>query len=493
MSTTAVEWQYPYTDVEGDLPSPKQVYAHGTWAKERLYGGAAGGGKTDWLIAEVLRPVLEHGVNGLILRRNYGHLTQADGIIPRLQARIPRSVGSYNKVEHVWTFRNGAELHLGHLQHDGDVQRYMGAQFGVIGWDQVEQFTEWQYRRMFHPLRVRIELEGVFAPFMVATANPGGTGHTWVKARWIDPAPPYVVWQPSPTLDEPRPGSRLFVPARLEDNPGLGEEYEATLEGMAHDEREALRWGNWDVYAGARFGMFRRDVHVVDPDQWPVPEGAGVPRALGVDYGSSAPFCALWGALFPDGLVVVYRELYRAGLTATAQATMIADVEQRAGERVAGRPMPTFLDPSTWARDRTQPNAKTAGPLVTGAEGAPVGSIAYDYQAAGVPVRKAINDRRAGCSRIATKLTIQRDRRPRLLIWSTCLNLIRTLPGLPRDKADPEVYDTKAEDHAADALRYLLLGLDPGGRRQTRQRPGADAGPVGHVRTETGGLRDRPI
>lgn len=459
MSSSVAEWTYPYTAQE------KQAIAHRRWAKERLYGGAAGGGKTEWLLAEVLAPILRYGVNGLLLRRTFGALNQPEGIVERLLTRIPRHIGVYNNSQHRWRFRNGALLQLGYLQNDGDVQQYMGAEFGVVGWDQVEQFTEWQYRRMLHPLRVsegHPAREAGYRPFMVATANPGGVGHTWVKSRWIDPAPPGVVWQPSPSKDEPRPGSRLFVPATIDDNRFLGQDYLDQLDGLPEDERRALRMGDWDVYAGARFGRtWRRNVHVVDPEDYPVPLGASVARGIGIDYGGENPFAALWGARFgADGSIVVYRELYEAGLTPAEQAEAIRAAELE-GERGPGRPVPAWLDPACWIRDPNQ-QKPPPGAIGGGQKGAPpAGSIADTYRRHGVPVQKANNDRRTGTALIASRLKPDRiDHRPRLYIYSSCLNLIRTLPGIPRDKKDPELYDTTGEDHAVDALRYLLMGLD---------------------------------
>lgn len=480
-------FRYPYTS------QAKQTLGHRLWADERLYGGAAGGGKTEWLLAEVLAPVLRHGVNGIILRRTYRHLSQPQGIIERLRARIPRYVGRYNASKHLWTFANGALLQLGHLQHDGDVEQYMGAEFGVMAWDQVEQFTEWQYRRMIgHPLRVSEDHPASaagFRPYVVATANPGGDGHQWVKSRWIDPAPPNVVWQPNPSEDEQRPGSRAFIPARVEDNAYLGDHYIARLEGLPEDDRRALRDGDWDVYKGARFGhVWKRPVHVIDPEAWPVRVGAGIPRAIGIDYGNAAPFAALWGALFPDGLVVIYRELYRTNLSPAEQARLVVDAESP-GERGRGRPVPAYLDPSCWARNPNEPRPQPGAIAHPGQP--PKGSIADTYRRNGLPVLRANNDRHAGTALIASQLGVRADGRPRLLIYSTCVNLIRTLPGLPRDPHDPELYSTKAEDHAADALRYLLMGLvgvdapAPDARNRSADREGPR---TGRPRSVTGDL-----
>lgn len=510
MAVLAPEWTYPYGGPEHPDPHPKQAIAHRTVADELLFGGAAGPGKTDWLLGHVLRPCFTWpGFPALILRRTMPHLKQRRGIIERLNERIPRAVGTYNKTDHVWTFANGSQLQLGFLEHDGDVERYVGGEYGIIGWDQVEQFTEYQFLRLKHPLRLPEHHPAILAgyrPHMPATANPGGTGHHWVKARWIDPAPPFVVWQPAPTIEEPDPGSRAFIPATLEDNPAMGDWYRQQLNAIKDPAlRKALAEGDWDVYVGARFGhLWRRPVHVVEPEDLPIPEGAGVARGLGVDYGLEAPFCALWGAVLADDTVVIYRELYQAGLTDHEQAAAIRAVEADAGERTVGRPMPSWLDSQCWARNPSEPT--TARPRVHGAgqrvtstavDAAPKGSIAWNYQAAGVNCRRAHKDRLLAASVIADKLTVRRDNRPRLYVYSTCLNLIRTLPGIMRDEANPELYDTKGEDHAVDALAYLLLGLFPG-----RRPPGAPAGspatpPAGFrdptVAAETAGLRDRPI
>lgn len=485
-------WTYQYgREPEHVNPSPRQELAHKRWAKERLYGGAAGGGKTDWLLAEVMQICTRYAVPGLILRRTLTDIEQPEGILTRLRARIPGRVARYNGRTHSWVLPNGAEVKLGYLRSDGDVENYMGSEVGIIAWDQVEQFTEWQYLRMFHPLRAlpppQLDTgERPFEPCMIASANPGGRGHMWVKARWIEGERPEKVWQPPITEQESSPGTRLFIPATIDDNPFLPVYYRQQLESLPDDERAALLYGDWDVYAGARFSMFNRAVHVVEPEQFPVP-AAGYPKALGVDYGGTEPFAALWGALFPDGLIVVYRELYKRGLSPEEQADQIRELERRAGERTGVRPMPTYLDPACWARNPNDPSAPPGA--VTNANlglPPPRGSIADTYRRRGVGVAKANNDRLSGTARIASKLVVQKDRRPRLLIHSTCLNLIRTLPGMPRDPAQPELYDSDAEDHAVDALRYLVMGLDPGGQGRV-----APAGPrlTSGIRSDTSNLR----
>lgn len=457
MSTAApATWAYEY------IPEPRQWLAHTAVADEILYGGAAGGGKTEALIAEALRVVTAYGFAVLILRRTVKELKQPTGIISRLLQRIPKSIARYNATDKVWTFPNGGTIQCGYISNDTDLQQYMGAEYGLICWDQVEHFTEYQFERMHHPLRVsdahagwaRAKADG-FTPYMFATANPGGIGHVWVKSRFIDPAPPETVfddpaWKPDPSFPLDAPATRVFIPAKVTDNKYLARDptYMRNLASLPDADRAALRDGNWDVFVGQMF-KFKRDVHVIEPEQMPIPLG-GVQKVLGVDYGISNPFAALWVAVFPDDLFVVYRELYGPDHTAKEQAELIIAAE-RVGERREGRNAIVNLDPACWARGKDSPT------IVKGSTAPPFGSIAYDYAKAGLPIKRANNDRLTGVRLVQDALKIQKDGQPRLLIYSTCVNLIRTLPALIRDKDNVEDVNTDGEDHAYDALRYALM------------------------------------
>jgi hypothetical protein len=485
-------------------PNDRQQIAHRTEVDELLYGGAAGGGKTDYLIAEVLAVLLEFpGANGVLFRRTHPQLSELGGIEQRLLDRLPTSIGTYNASKYIWTFRNGSRLRLAHCATDKDVTKYQGAEWAIAGFDQLEQFTEFQYRYLLHRLRVSGELarrmEAVgYVPKAISTANPGGVGHGWVKRRFIDPFPQGdgTVFRPAPDpVDDPNPGTRAFVMATVEDNPDVDPHYAAVLERLPEDERRAMRYGDWNVYAGQRFRDFRTAIHVIDPERLPIRPGAGVTRAVGVDYGLDAPFAALWGAKLSDGLVVIYRELYKAGLTPAQQARRILDAEE-VGERRPGRPIPVALDPSTWARNPH--HEPTAGAKIIGAPDdgrPPPGSIAAVYREAGLPVHKARNDRLAGVALVADKLRVRDDGLPRLLIYSTCRDLIRTLPELVRDDRRPEDVDTTGEDHAYDALRYLLMELEgrPAASAGNRPPPGQPERVVETIRSEAGDLLAREL
>lgn len=452
-------------------PTARQAVAHTTYADELLYGGAAGGGKSRFARAEALAFALEvPGSATLILRRTYKDLARPGAMIPKWLEETPRALGTYNVTESRWTGRNGSTVDFGYLDSDSDVGNYQGAEYQLIIVDEATQQTEYRVGYLRSRLRASGHVKARMAelgyrPRMILTANPGGIGHAWVKTRFIDVNLPNRLWRPQPTATNKSPGIRAFVPALVTDNPHIDADYEDKLDELDEDTRRALKFGDWDVYAGQRFRDFRRDVHVIDPEDLPLSLG-GITRAVGVDYGLDAPYAALWGARLADGLVVVYREDYRPGLTPEEQATAIRDLEAP-GERATGRPVPVALDPSTWARN---PHVKTGstgpGNIVVEPtdDTPPPGSIADAYrQVLGPAVTKAHNDRLAGVALIASKLRVRPDGLPRLLVYSTCRNLIRTLPALPRDPKRPEDVDTHAEDHAYDALRYLIVELERNG------------------------------
>jgi hypothetical protein len=464
----------PSGDGSRQGPNAAQAEAHRIEVDELLYGGAAGGGKTDYLIAEVLAVLIEFpGSAGAIFRRTVPQLQELGGIANRLLDRLPQpEAGTYNAVQRVWTLRNGSMLRLAACARDADVTKYQGAEWAIVAFDQLEQFTEFQYRYMLHRLRqsggVAAAMREVgYRPKAIASANPGGVGHGWVKRRWIDPFPRgRQPFRPAPTATEPDPSVRVFIPATLNDNEhNVDPGYRRQLEALPDDTRRAMLDGDWNVYAGQRFRQFTTGTHVVDPSRLRLPLSSAIPRALGIDYGLSAPFCALWGAKLADDLIYVYRELYRTELTPTQQAELIL-ASEAPGERTRARPIPAALDPACWARGPDDP--ATVKGDVGAVTGPPPSSIAGKYVAAGVPVSKANNDRLAGVADIDDRLRVRADGFPRLLISSACTNLIRTLPELPRSTKRPEDIDTTAEDHAYDALRYLVLKLG-------RMRPGQSA------------------
>lgn len=410
---------------------------------ELLYGGAAGGGKSDWTLHHHYQLAKDHpGYSGLIIRRTFPELRRS--LILRSWARFDRSLARYNVGDHTWYFHNGSVLEFGYCETDRDVFQYQSAEYDCVSVDELTQFETdfvWTYLASRVRTTIRKSMAGMPAPHMTAGTNPGGVGGMWVKARWIDPVPPEVINTVALELEsgEVRTIGRVFVPAKLADNRHVNRtQYRIALANLSDTLRAQLEDGSWDVVEGQYFDEWDRERHVVDP--FPIPEWWE--RLGGYDFGFANPACHLWAALGPDGQIVVYREMYGNRLSIGEQADRIHLAEradpsnQKNAERVDVR----VADPSIWTRTG-------AGP-----------PIADQFNDEGVVFRKANNARIDGWMRLRAFLrTNEGTGEPGLVIFKTCTNLIRTLPMLVHDDKKPEDLNTKQEDHAADALRYLVM------------------------------------
>lgn len=262
------------------VPQPKQATASelAGEAVETLFGGAAGGGKTEWLIHYALGQMLAHPWNrGAIFRRVFPSLERT--IIPRCKAVYPQHGGEWNGQKHTWTFPNGSVLELASLQYEDSVLDHQGAEYGFVGFEEVTEFLESQVTYIIG--RLRAPGPGI-RPHLVATANPGGKGHRWVKRRWVKPKPgdtwdgevpaPFEVWWPRPTDDDPNPPPRVFVPATLADNPLLMKRDPGYIDRLRRISdpklRLAMEKGDWDAIDSVEGALWRQswlDEGRVDP------------------------------------------------------------------------------------------------------------------------------------------------------------------------------------------------------------------------------------
>lgn len=210
-------------------PTPQQALFLTDPRREAFYGGAAGGGKSSAILMAGLQHVDQPDYAGLILRRTYADLALPGAIMERSQDWLRGTAAKWNDTEKTWTFPSGATLTFGYLQHAGDKYRYQGSEFQFIGFDELTQFPEEDYRYLFSRLR-RNELSKV--PLrMRGAANPGGLGHEWVYRRFVAGGNSRL---------------RAFIPAKLGDNPHLDrEEYEQSLAELDPVTRRQLLNGEW--------------------------------------------------------------------------------------------------------------------------------------------------------------------------------------------------------------------------------------------------------
>jgi len=224
------------------LPTEKQAAALCIGARELFYGGAAGGGKSDYLLAAALQYVDVSGYTALVLRRTFAQLSKGGGLLERSHQWLGPTDAKWNGLERTWTFPSGARIEFGQLQHEHTKFDYQSAQYQFVGFDELTHFSETQYKYVgFSRVRRVIGLE---VPLRTRSAsNPGGLGHDWVKRRCIT---------------ERKQNGCVYLPAKLTDNPHLSrEEYAAGLMHLDPVTREQLLNGDWT--ARALGGFFRRE------------------------------------------------------------------------------------------------------------------------------------------------------------------------------------------------------------------------------------------
>jgi hypothetical protein len=421
---------------------------------EVVYGGARGGGKTDAALGEWAIHAERYGVDakGLFVRRTR----------VALEPTIERAKAIFNPLGAVWheqksrfVWPNGAILYFRYLERDADADNYQGHDYTRV---YVEELTQFASSGPVDKLKATLRsAEGVPTGFR-ATCNPGGPGHTWVKARYIDPGPWKIIRE---TFTNPFDGtkielSRVFIPAKLTDNPRLLANdplYVAKLQqsGSAQLVKAWLE-GDWNIIEGAFFDCWSPLRNVVRPFE--VPKDWTRFRAF--DWGSAKPFSVGWWAIVPDpykagdltiprGALLRYREWYGStgkpneGLKLTAEQVADGIRSREMGDTVAFG----VADPSIFAQD--------GGP-----------SISERMLASKIVWRPADNKRvpqagaQGGWDQMRSRI-IGDEAGPALVVFETCRDFIRTVPVLQHDPHRPEDLDTDGEDHVADEARYACM------------------------------------
>lgn len=404
---------------------------------EVLFGGAAGGGKSYGQMVDALVFALKYpGSKQLVLRRTYPELEKS--LIRTSLALFPRSLYSFNSTSHTGRFKNGSTVDFGYCGTENDVYQYQSAEYDVVRFDELTHFTENQYLYLISRVR------GVngYPKQVKSSTNPGGTGHVWVRKRFIDPSPCGEGF-----LGE-NGTSRIFIPSFLSDNGFLcraDPDYKKRLLSLPERERKALLYGDWNVFEGQYFDEFDERAHVTEPFE--IPDGWRKYRTL--DYGLDRLAC-LWIAVAPNGSSYVYREFCESNLPISRSAESILERTPKREEIYA-----TLAPPDLWGRSQESGKSKAA--------------LFSEY---GISFTRTSNDRE--CGWLAVKeLLRRREGGPKLKIFSTCRELIRCLPALTVDKLRPTDCSTEPHEitHAPDALRgFAIFYTRPAKERDARKR-----------------------
>ena len=436
-------------------PQPRQEALMSRFEDEALYGGAAGGGKSDCALAEGLRQVEIPYYRGLILRKTYPQLTELmDRSTEIYKTAFPKA--KFNESKHVWTFPSGAKIYFGSMQHTKDRTNYQGKRYDYIDFDELTQFLWDEYSYMFS--RNRPNGPGTRC-YMRAQANPGGVGHGWVKERFITAGRPMqTIWEKVNVRypdghTEARWKSRIFVPSSVFDNKILlanDPDYLTRLASMPEQERNALLYGDWDSFAGQVFTEWRNDsdhyrdrinTHVITPFE--VPKSWDI--WCGMDWGYARPFSVLWFAVDRDRRLYLLREYY--GCTGTPNqgvkmepAAVAKEIKRIESEdpNLKGRRILRVGDPAIWGSQSGE-------------------SIGDMFERECVYWEKGENARLDGKIQMHHRLAFDDEGIPMLYVFNTCKHFIRTVPNLVYDEKNVEDVDTDGEDHAYDACRMVLM------------------------------------
>lgn len=437
-------------------PQPKQAEFMSRDEYEVLYGGAAGGGKSDAIIAEALRQADNPNYRAVIFRKTYPQCRELILKSLRIYSRaFPKA--KYNGSEHYWQFPSGAKIYFGSMPNSTSYLNYQGLSYSYIAFDELTHFTKEEYEYMIS--RNRADGEGLRV-YIRATANPGGIGHGWVKERFITasaPGVPYEVKAEVTGSDGKKTAvtrSRVFIPSSVFDNRKLLDNdpgYLANLALLPEAQKKALLYGDWNSYEGQVFTEWRDNpegyesgkyTHVIAPFEIP----KTWKRYRTFDFGYAKPYAVQWWAVDYDGRAYLYRQLYgcvpdspNTGVKEEprAQARKIRQIEK---ELEAGNHIYGIADPAIWDESRGRD-----------------GTIISIFEEEGLFFNKGKNARLSGKMQCHHRMAFDKSGRPMMYVFNTCRPFIRTIPNLIYDSKNVEDVDSDCEDHDYDAMRYFFM------------------------------------
>lgn len=456
---------------------------------EALYGGAAYGGKT-WIL--VMLPLFRgfykfRSFKGIIFRRKFPDLERE--IIRLSKQYYPSTGAKYNEQKHSWEWPEfSTYMDFGHVQHSSDISMYDSAQYNYCAFDELTHFDAYPYHYM---VGSRIRPSSSFNIAIVRNGtNPGGIGQTFVYNRFVRPCEEGH----KRIVDRATGLSRIFIPAKAEDNP-YGLEFDPLyvkkleiIRTVSEAEYRAKRYGDWHAFKGSVFTTFRpmrfpgepdNALHVIPPFE--IPEWW--PRILSIDWGKRAMCHAMWGALSPDRRAYIYRERSWIGRDIPYWATEIRDINAERNEQ----PIYTILCGSAWQKRGSETIAEqfqqysglipsssenTAGSRVAGLqlvhdmlrwEKAPnvkSDEEFYDLEKANKIYRVHGPDALARYKSQFVDMP-EENNLPVLQIFDTCKVLIEAVPMCiyNDDKGDPEDIAEFDGDDPVDNLRYFCKGV----------------------------------
>ena len=390
------------------------------------YGGARGGGKSHWMLAQLGADDCQRvpGLKCLLLRRvGKSNLEAFEDLRRRLFTKLPHEFSAFRGI---LTFKNGSRIIAGHFQCEKDVDSYLGLEYDVIAVEEATTLTS----RKFQDISTCCRTSKMnWRPRIYSTTNPGGVGHGWYRTRFIVP------FQAGKETDT------RFIAARVTDNRWNNPEYIRVLQGLSGWQKRAWLDGDWDIAAGQFFTNFMREVHVLPNFD----DSRSVEWFAAMDYGFAHYTVCLLGCKDGDGNTFIVDEHAERLWLPQRHATGIRSMLGRHG-----------LHP-----DMLKRFVSGADVFSRQSDGT---TIAAQYAKLGINLRAANTDRVNGWAELMQGFgDLDNGIRPTLFIHQRCKRLIETLPALQHDPNRPEdVLKVDADedgvggDDAADCLRYLV-------------------------------------
>ena len=400
------------------------------------YGGARGGGKSHWLLAQMGADDCQRvpGLKCLLLRKvGKANLEHFEDLRRRLFGLLPHEFSAFRGI---LSFANGSRIIAGHFQNEKDIDAYLGLEYDVIGIEEATTLTARKYQDISTCCRTS---KTNWRPRIYSTTNPGGVGHAWYRTRFV-----------LPMLEKQETETR-FIPARVTDNRWNNPEYVRVLENLTGWQKRAWLDGDWDIAAGQFFTTLRREVHVVEDFD----DTRAVEWFAALDYGFAHYTVVLLGCRDGDGNIFIVDE--------HAERLWLPQRHAAAIKAMIGR----------WKLGDRRLEISDLKRFVAGADvfsrQSDGTTIAAQYAKLGITLRPANTDRVNGWAEILTRFgepnvgLAEGGIRPTLFIHQRCRRLLETLPSLQHDPNRPEDVlkvdcdeDGIGGDDAADALRYLV-------------------------------------
>jgi hypothetical protein len=451
----------------------RQEILHNTMARQILYGGAAGGGKSHSIRWDLIALCLANpGLRAFLFRKTRPELEQTH--IDRIRLEMAGlGLGDYSEQRKSFEFSNNSILYMCYCEREADLHKYLSAEMHVIGIDEASTFPE----KIIQFLKTRNRL-GSFVPKQdkdrlprfVMGSNPGGPGHNYLKLTFVDAAPANTYFYDKEMRDPDNPDDEgwlsIFIPAKIADNKYIDKDYSAAFGGLSPELAKAYREGDWDVAPGQALHTLSRDRHqlrpFVPPRHWT--------RFMVIDWGTAAPFSVGWYAVsegatlksredwperwLPAGAVIRYQEWYgwngkaNHGIRLPPQAVArgIIEREEERSDIMDYR----VADSEMWAQ-----------------KSGPAAMDYFETEDARLVFQKSVKDRKRNYQECLARLAVNplymedgsMEEDPMFFCTADCRHFWRTIPTLLMDEIDPEKGPGDKhsdENHVYDEWAYAM-------------------------------------